>query len=117
MPARGKDEGLKCWVWGWRHPKACQAWPAPPLLRFRWFTVRLALIGRGVMGSRPPPSPLPTPGLTHRAGRLEGWKARPCVPLGDREAASPEGQRVVLSSLPDILQVVRKGRALLAQKS
>lgn len=31
MPARGKDEGLKCWGWGWGHPKARQAWPAPPL--------------------------------------------------------------------------------------
>ena len=53
-------------------------------------------------------------------GWINNWKdgkANPCVPLGDREAASPERQRVVLSSLPDILQAVRKGPALLAQKS
>lgn len=40
--------------------------------------------------------------------RLEGWKASPCVPLGDREAASPEGQKVVLRSLPVVLQALRK---------
>lgn len=65
---------------------------------------------QGLVGSQSPPTLLPTPGLTQsrEAGRTEGQPVSP--PRG-------QGQRRLLSSLPAGLQVVRKGRALLAQKS
>lgn len=48
---------------------------------------------QGAMGSGPHPLSCPTSGLTHRAGRLKGWKGHPlCPPRGQGSCFSREAK-------------------------